>query len=71
MLKPSDRLLSNQALTPEQRVLFDWFYERDRGGPVSIVLNAIAWGVADEHPDWTFWNVMAEAHRRFDEHVKI
>lgn len=52
--------------TKEQRDLFDYVYEvsLDHDTPPGQLLWGVAMGIAGEHPDWTFWQVVAELRRK-------
>jgi hypothetical protein len=51
--------------TEQARDLFDWMYEHSLD--YDTVQGQLAWGqamcIADDHPDWTFWQVLEELRR--------
>jgi hypothetical protein len=51
--------------TEEQRDLYDWMYDITRQKDLSTAMWGAAMWIAGEHPDLTFWQVVAETKLTF------
>lgn len=60
------RFFKIEFQTEEHRDLYDWMYEYslDHDTPRGQLAWGEAIGLADDHPDWTFWQVLKELRRR-------
>lgn len=51
-----------EHLTPEQRELEEWAYEASRDSKwIATFICGHMIRSASDHPDWTFWQVLADA----------
>lgn len=58
MARPSDE--AREKLTPENREVFDWFYEILRDSPYECLIFGMAVACAIEDQEKPFWQVLKE-----------
>jgi hypothetical protein len=60
---PAERF--SGLINDKQRADFEWLAETIRDQQISVLLFGYCTAIAVEHQDWTFWQVLHEAHQKF------
>lgn len=62
MSLPSDEVRA--ILSPDDLDVYNWLYNYTRDGTNAILLHGMMSGVAANHPDFNYWEILREARRR-------